>query len=96
MSKFTPGPWEIYYEGSGDYLVVQSESRDEVCGVSRPDAHFMHVGKGAPINEANAHLIAAAPLLFSFAQQKAIHGDPWAAKIIEAIESGADTGSLWR
>ena len=64
MSEFTKGPWEIYYEGSGDYLVVQSESRDEVCGVSRPDAHFMHVGKGAPINEANASLIAAAPDMY--------------------------------
>lgn len=65
MSEHTPGPWRIFYEGSGDYLVLGAAG-EEVASVSRPDAHFMHSGPGAPINEANARLIAAAPELLDW------------------------------
>lgn len=60
MRTHSKGPWKKFYEGSGDWLVIDGDGT-EVAALSRPDAHFMGTGPGAAVNEANADLIAAAP-----------------------------------
>jgi hypothetical protein len=57
--KHTKLPWKLFYEGSGDYLIINNNG-EEIASLSRPDAHFLHTGKGAVINEANAEFIVTA------------------------------------
>ena len=54
--SYTKGKWAYFYEGSGDYLIT-SKNGEDVASLSRPDAHFLHTGKGSAINEANAKRI---------------------------------------
>jgi len=56
-TKFTPGPWHIWYEEME--ISIYDQNSDLICGPI----------KQCPEQEANAHLIAAAPELFDCLQR---------------------------
>ena len=72
MSKHTPGPWKVHYEGSGDFVVYSGDV--EIGTAWSQHAHFMGSGEAELSNEANAHLIAAAPEMFD-ALERIANGD---------------------
>ncbi len=65
MAKHTPGPWKSVYSGSGDFDIIAPGDVD-VASVIGDWSHMHHdpeVSCRADITEANARLIAAAPVL---------------------------------
>jgi hypothetical protein len=74
-TKHTPGPWKCAQESvDPEWRIVTTESGLIIANVN--DHHRQ---------EANAHLIAAAPTLIDFVQKRAIAGDNEAIEIVEAL-----------
>ena len=61
MSKHTPGPWNVVEH---DYI-VSKENRD----YGRIIARILKIDISDPAEEANAHLIAAAPEMFALLEE---------------------------
>lgn len=93
MSGHTPGPWRVE-EGerliwgncqddapriSGGYPVAEARTKWQSGNwAKRPDADEA---------QANARLVAAAPTMFSYVQERAEEGDPKAIAIMEKINA---------
>ena len=83
----TKRPWRTFYEGSGDYLIT-GPNGEEIASLSRPDAHFMHTGTGADVNEADATIIVQAVNTFDEAKAaleriRDVFDDPSTGKRLE-------------
>jgi hypothetical protein len=67
-TKFTPGPWHTWYEEME--ISIYDQNSDLICGPI----------KQCPEQEANAHLIAAAPDMYK-ALEEIEHSDELASHI---------------
>ena len=76
----TPGPWHVEWNvnvfGANGRLIANTGGhRNNADG----GAHILE-------NEANAHLIAAAPLMYEYIKQKAKEGDEHAIEIVSTMQ----------
>lgn len=67
--KWTPGPW-VWRTGKGSW---QGSIEPDICDFG-DDTHY-YPSEGTPPNEANAHLIAAAPDLYEALERLVIELD---------------------
>jgi len=81
-TKHTPGPWAVRY----DY-VVQAPSFDD--GRLVPVAQPYGVNSDGTDLFANARLIAAAPTMYAYIEQRAAEGDEEAITILGGIHANA-------
>lgn len=74
MNAWTPGPWEVSYahDGTG----YPRFAIHGMAGEAKRDKHVL---------EANAHLIASAPIMAEYIKRKADAGDSEALAIWEQI-----------
>ena len=79
--KHTPGPWFAKRAGDGGYFEWYV-GRD---GENRSIAEDIADPMTRDPSEANAHLIAAAPTLYEFAQAKARGGDLTAKAMLDSL-----------
>lgn len=78
-ARHTEGPWGIKRDWFGSYTVrdyIVAEHGYTVAGVVNSNGYAQ--------NEANAHLIAAAPTMRDYIAKKAAEGDAEAMAILEA------------
>ena len=79
--KHTPGPWFAKRAGDGGYFEWYVGRDGENCPIAEDIADPMTRDP----SEANAHLIAAAPTLYEFAQAKARGGDLTAKAMLDSL-----------
>ena len=79
--KHTPGPWFAKRAGDGGYFEWYVGRDGENCSIAEDIADPMTRDP----SEANAHLIAAAPTLYEFAQAKARGGDLTAKAMLDSL-----------
>ena len=81
MSNHTPGPWKIEDHPEPGYRYISAPERMALADV----VWCMEDEDRSPECEANAHLIAAAPMMYSLLANRAESGDDEARKLIEVI-----------
>ena len=79
--KHTPGPWFAKRAGGDGYFEWYVGRDGENCSIAEDIADPMTRDP----SEANAHLIAAAPTLYEFAQAKARGGDLTAKAMLDSL-----------
>jgi hypothetical protein len=77
----TPGPWKIERHFDPGYKNISAQKHTSLAQV----VWCMEDEDRSPSCEANAHLIAAAPMMYSLLANRAESGDYEARKLIEAI-----------
>lgn len=78
-AKHTPGPWQVAGPSAKGYLVVQGAKGNGVALILMDSDD----------EEADARLIAAAPLMYDYIASSASNGCAEAKKILEAIHGNA-------
>jgi len=81
----TPGPWVVEY-----YDSVRSKATGEfVCNAITYNKYGRTEEQRLLLQEANARLIAAAPMLYDYVKVRANHGDKSAQRLIAKAEGRA-------
>ena len=92
MSEWTKGPWFTSMDHACETLV---RAGDPKTGMRVATTFASHADQANPetrlarirINEANARLIAASPVMADYIQRKANEGDAEAVHIMEAVNA---------
>lgn len=84
-TKHTPGPWEIDCE----YVQQVGQTSLAICNVMNMDVGGDTGWYSGPVTQANKHLIAAAPTMYAFIEQRAAQGDEQAIQILGGIHANS-------
>ena len=80
--QHTPGPWTVQRDDSGLYICMEPlGNHDEYLAV--------YASPNEAQREADAALIAAAPIMYAYIVSRASSGDKEANKLLKAIDAHA-------
>ena len=106
MGKHTPGPWKACWNGTYHDIRVSDKEGGEDIGTYSPSiAHviqnsFYRHTSGLEKQEANTHLIAAAPEMYEALKEIYINGAcrpsyiKWITDALDKAEGGSNNGTL--